>query len=176
MRRLSGHPVARGGCSLKHVIAAFNDRHAAENAADKLHQIGFSKDEVSLVAKGEEGEGHGHGDQDGFDASKLTSGTSWGAGIGGAAGLLAAAGIIAIPGIGPILAIGPIAATLTGAATGGVAGALTDWGLPQAVGKKYEADVKAGQAVVAVDCKDDVFAEKARTSLQDAGGHDIEVH
>lgn len=36
--------------------------------------------------------------------------------------------------------------------------------------------MKAGQTVVAVDCKDDVFAKKAETCLRDAGGHDIEVH
>lgn len=89
---------------------------------------------------------------------------------------MAAAGIIAIPGVGPILAVGPLAATLTGAATGGVAGALADWGVPAGAGKKYEEDVKAGQTVVAVDCKDDVFAKKAETCLKDAGGHDIEVH
>lgn len=163
------------GSCLKHVIGAFNDRHAAERAADQLHQKGFSKDEVSIIAKGEEGE-HGHGHDDGLDASKLSSGTAWGAGIGGTAGLLAAAGIIAIPGIGPILAIGPLAATLTGAATGGVAGALTDWGLPAGTGKKYEADVKAGQAVVAVDCKDDDHVHRAQACLRDAGGHDVEVH
>jgi len=39
---------------------------------------------------------------------------------------------------------------LSGAATGGVAGGLIDWGIPEEQGRKYEEEVKNGKILAAV--------------------------
>ncbi|MCL8208971.1 MAG: hypothetical protein K6V97_13015 [Actinomycetia bacterium] len=111
------------------VVATFEDARAAEEAIHALKEQGFKDNEISLISKDprrEVGAGERH---------NLTTGTTVGAGVGAGATLLAAAGTLAIPGIGPILALGPLAAGLTGAAAGGLLGALVDWGIPRAEGQ-----------------------------------------
>lgn len=157
---------------MKHVVAVFEDRRKGEEAVESLTRQGFTDKELSLLTKGSEGDRKGPS----HDLGDLTSGASWGAGVGGAAGILASAGLIAIPGVGPILAAGPLAAALTGAATGTVAGALMDYGIPKGAGERYEKDIRAGRAVVVADCRDDDRVRKARQTIEDAGGRDIEVH
>lgn len=154
---------------MKHVIGAFGGKAEAERAVQKLESSGFTDKEVSLIAKGEEG-AQGQTHQDG-----VGDGTAWGAGIGGAAGLLASIGLIAIPGVGPILAAGPLAAALTGAATGGIAGGLVDYGIPEQASRKYEQEIKQGQAVVVVDAQSEDKAQSAQKFLKEAGAHDIEI-
>jgi len=114
------------------VVATFDSADRAEKAVDKLREDGFRENEISIVARDERRKG----DRDSrsydplsdvtatglaVDDSRVTGGATTGAAIGAGAGLLASAGALAIPGIGPILAAGPLAATLSGAATGGLA-------------------------------------------------------
>ena len=101
----------------KTVLGVFNSVDEAEKAVGDLQRKGFSRDEISIVAKetsAKRGEG---GDRDSMNQN-LSQGVSTGGAIGGAAGLLAGIGALAIPGVGPIIAAGPIAAALTGAVTG----------------------------------------------------------
>lgn len=160
------------------VIGTFNSRQDAERAADQLQRSGFGRDSVSLVSR-DQGNNANQGQQDNRNQAMMsgntTDGTMWGAGIGAGAGLLASAGALAIPGIGPLLAVGPLAATLSGAVTGGLAGGLIDWGLPEDRGQFYEQEVKQGRVLCMCRCEDDQAAE-AQQVLAEAGASNVETH
>ncbi len=132
------------------VIATFRDVDRAERAVHALKEAGVEDHDISLVSKDTRKNGahseNGHHD--------LTSGATWGAGIGAGTALLATAGLIAIPGIGPILALGPLAAGLTGAAAGGMVGAFVDWGMPKQEGEHLQKEVQEGRAVILVKTSD----------------------
>lgn len=168
----------------KTVVGIFSNRSKAEEGIRALEKQGFNDREVSLVAKGDEaghGEqghmGHGQGQMGGKGQGKenLSDGAGWGGGIGATAGLLAGIGALAIPGFGPIIAAGPIAAALTGAATGGLAGGLLDYGIPDATGRQIESDVKRGEAVALVRSESEKV-EKAVEILRKNGAKEVEIH
>jgi len=152
----------------KTVLGVFKSKDKAEEACKEIRERGFRDSEINLVAKGDGGKGDtGRG--------MFNQGTSTGAAVGGAAGLLASAGALAIPGIGPIVAAGPIAATLSGAVTGGVAGGLIDWGIPEERGKYYEGKLKEGNVLAVIKTSDDK-ASQAEDILKKNGAFDVESH
>lgn len=150
------------------VTGVFEDRSATERAIDALKRKGFTDEQISVVGRdiGRQGAGEGQGG--------VGRGAAWGAGIGAAAGLLATAGALTIPGIGPLLAAGPIATALGGAATGGVAGALVDWGIPEERGRQLEEDIKKGRFVAVVQA--DGKADQAVETLRQSGASRVEKH
>ncbi|HTE17047.1 MAG TPA: YsnF/AvaK domain-containing protein, partial [Armatimonadota bacterium] len=89
----------------------------------------------------------------------LASGLGVGAGVGALFGLAA----LLIPGGGPLIAAGPLAAALgvgagtvaagaiVGGAAGGLAGALSHWGLSEAEAHHYAGEVERGGTYVGVD-------------------------
>jgi hypothetical protein len=161
------------------VVGVFRSEGQAEKAVEELRRRGFGDNEISIVGpdrrRGREGrEGRPGGDDAGFTNQNLSEGGAWGAGIGGAAGLLAGAGALAIPGIGPLLAMGPLAATLAGAATGGIAGGLVDYGIPEAEGRELESRVKRGEFLCLI--RTEKKAEDARRILKDCGAEDLHVN
>jgi len=159
----------------KIVLGTFDDRQSAERAADRLQQAGVDRGDISIVTKDERG-GQGQDRQDqGASMSEASEGAWWGAGIGAGAGLLASAGALAVPGIGPLLAAGPLAAALSGAVTGGLAGGLIDWGLPEESGRRYEQEVKQGRVLCAVRCDED-RVDRVESAFREAGAHHVEVH
>lgn len=151
----------------KTVIGVFRDRRKAEQAVQELRGQGFGDQEISIVAK-DPGQA---GRKTGGTQNDISDGTAWGAGIGGTAGLLASAGALAVPGIGPLLAMGPLAATLGGAAAGGLAGGLVDYGIPEQEGKKYEQRVKQGDVLVVLSSTKNV--DKAAQILRQHGAEDV---
>ncbi|MCR4419918.1 MAG: hypothetical protein QHH27_08080 [Clostridia bacterium] len=150
----------------KTVIGAFTSREAAEAAVHDLRGLGFSR-EISVVAKGDQSDQEGGG--------SVAEGATTGGVLGGLAGLALGAGALAIPGLGPIIAAGPIAAALSGAATGGLAGSLIDWGIPEAEGRRYEEDVRQGKTLVSVR-SDANRADQAATVLRRHGGENVRLH
>ncbi|MBE3578188.1 MAG: hypothetical protein IMX00_10930 [Limnochordales bacterium] len=163
------------------VVGLFSSRDQAEKAVKALKEKGITEKEISLVAKEETlqgGQRQGKRDVEAGDmgtGQDLTSGATWGGTLGGLAGLLASAGALAIPGIGPLVAAGPIAATLGGAAAGGLAGSLIDWGIGGEAGKKYEEGVKRGEILAAVKA-DQAKVETAAAIMRQNGAKDVEVH
>ena len=147
----------------KVVIGVFHDHEQAEDAVNELKEQGFEK-EISLIAR--EGD---LGRQD------LSEGAFAGGAVGGIAGLLAGAGALLIPGIGPILAAGPLAATLTGVVTGGIAGSLVDYGIPENRGAYYEEQVRQGGILVSLKTEEE-DVETAASILRDYGAEDVESH
>ncbi|MCY0898256.1 MAG: DUF1269 domain-containing protein [Firmicutes bacterium] len=157
----------------KTVVGAFHDHQTADTVVHELEQRGVSDKKISVVARHDGHTEHGH--PTGHGTHDLSSGIGWGAAAGGAVGLLASAGALAIPGVGPILAMGPLAATLTGAATGGLVGALMDYGIPKQESERLEESVKEGDVLVMVQT-DDNEIDRAKKLFQDHHARDIYVH
>ncbi|AEJ39869.1 hypothetical protein TPY_1688 [Sulfobacillus acidophilus TPY] len=156
----------------KTVVGTFRDHESAERAVHALEKRGVPEKDISVVARE-----HGHvesGHPEGH-MHNLSSGIGWGSATGGAIGLLASAGLLAIPGVGPILAAGPLAATLTGAAAGGLVGGLMDYGIPSEESKKLEERVKEGDVLVMVR-SDNPEVDKAKDLFHEHGAVDIYVH
>lgn len=164
----------------KTVLGVFDSVDQANRAADELERKGFDKRQISVIAKessarGGQDQSNRDRDRGGAMTQNVSGGVTTGGAIGAGAGLLAGIGALAIPGIGPILAAGPIAATLTGAVTGGLAGGLVDWGIPEDTGHKYEEKVKEGKIVCALK-SDDSKVDEAADILRRNGAHDVETH
>src|SRR5690606_26004641 len=100
---------------------------------------------------------------------------AWGGALGAAGGMLAGAGALAIPGIGPLLAVGPLAATLSGAAAGGLAGGLLELGVDENRGGQYEEEIKQGRVLAVVEA-DARKADNAARFMKEANALDVEVH
>ncbi len=91
------------------------------------------------------------------------------------AGLALGAGALTIPGIGPILALGPLAATLGGVVTGGVAGALVDYGIPQERSDFYESKLREGNTVMVL-VTDEYRTDEVAKIMRDFEAKDVQVY
>ena len=161
----------------KTVVGLFRDPVDAEAVLHDLELIGFSRDEVSLVAH----DGSGKYSQTAAkEGSEGGAGVGTGAAIGGAAGVMLGLAALAIPGIGPVLAAGPLAVALTGAgvgaATGGMLGALGDLGLSHDHAQTYAEGLRRGGTLVVIRANEDDRAERAESILDRHGAVNIEQH
>jgi Heat induced stress protein YflT len=152
------------------IIGIFNNSNDAENAVKELKSIGYSSDDISIIARETEEIKtlRENTSTAGSVADGAVTGTVTGAGVGALAGLLIGAGILALPGIGGILIGGPIAAalgltgaaatTMSGAVTGGVAGgiigALVGMGVSETDAESYSKRIAQGQILLAVRVRD----------------------
>jgi hypothetical protein len=157
------------------IVAAFEDRIAAEHAVDELEQSGFSTDEVGMAIRGTDSEQKGmisdaEGTKDGRGAA---AGMITGAGLGA---ILGAAAAFLIPGVGPVMAAGILSAAfggaIAGAAVGGIFGALTGLGISEHEAKYYEQAFNSGHAIVAVKAGD--RCNMAAEILRKHGGYDLQ--
>lgn len=145
------------------VNGLFDDRDDAANAVREIQAAGISKDEISIVTNGVEGqsEQRSAGDRT-VDNNMAESGTGDGALIGGVlgggAGLLAGLGTIVIPGLGPLLGVGWLITTAIGAAVGasggGLIGALVGAGVDNDDAQVYVDRIRTGGTLVAVRVAD----------------------
>jgi hypothetical protein len=107
-----------------------------------------------------------------FAGATAAAGTVAGAG----AGLLAGLGTVAVPGFGPVIAAGWLVSTLvgagTGAAVGGLAGALMNAGLSDENARNYEEGVRRGGALVTVKV-DETQMDRVVGILDDEGEVDL---
>lgn len=156
----------------KKVIGYFDNSGQAEQAANELKGMGLK--EISIIGN-DNGKKSGNKDQDEDGIGwGLSSATMKGGAIGGIAGLVAGAGALAIPGIGPIVAMGPLAAALGGVATGGVAGALVDYGIPKDQSNLYETRIKEGKTVMIIKT-DEGKTDTVATILKNHGAQDVRI-
>jgi uncharacterized membrane protein len=156
------------------VVGVFGDRTTAERAVRDLRQKGFTENEISIVAKDNGGTNQGSS-MGTTNTDTVGDGVTTGATWGGLAGLALGAGALAIPGLGPIIAAGPIAAALTGAATGGIAGGLLDWGIPETEGRRYQEEVRQGGVLAAIRAESSRINDAAAI-LRQAGAKDVTTH
>ena len=158
------------------VVGIFSSRDRAERAVSELRERGWDRN-ISILAREDEGggQGRGQGQMRGGTQQDLSEGVATGGTLGGLAGLAAGAGMLTIPGVGPILAAGPIAATLTGVVTGGLAGGLVDYGIPEEEGRRYEEEVKRGRILTFVRTSGDRTSD-AESILRENGADNVRSH
>jgi gas vesicle protein len=143
----------------KRVVGIFSTEEEAIRAIERLKASGYTKDDISVIAKQRESLDRiaMRTDTDVNDANmdKTVGGAVAGGVIGGIGALLVELGVLAIPGVGPFLAAGPIAATLAGlvagGAVGGMIGALVDLGMSEEDAKEYETYLNRGDILVLVE-------------------------
>ena len=132
------------------IVGSFHDHDQAQRCVGALEQAGFSETEVGMLRKDDSGDtevegmarDHGRG---------LGHGVTTGAIEGG---LIGAAAAFLIPGAGPVIGAGILGTTilgaLTGAAAGGVAGALTGMGMRKEEAEHYNRKFEEGDTIVTV--------------------------
>jgi hypothetical protein len=161
------------------VTALFTDGSGVERAYRAALARGYSQNEINLVLSEETRRRHFNVDQVPDELAekaaaatekKRSAAKELGGPTGGTAATiapaLAAAGTAALlPGL--ILA-GPVAVALTAAAavgiTGGLVGALTNWGIPKSRVENYEQAIRDGNILIGVEARS---AEDARQLQQE---------
>lgn len=168
----------------KRIIGYFQDSNQAGQAVNELKAKGFN--EISLLGN-EKGGIEGGIEEDnkgtGLGGQYISKGTMTGGAIGGLVGLGLGTGVLGalgaaallIPGVGPIVAMGPLAAALGGAVTGGIAGALIDYGIPKEHSDFYETKIKEGNSVLVLKT-DEQKADEVAGIMKNYGAKDVKVH
>jgi hypothetical protein len=149
------------------VTYIYDDSSLAGQAVRALEAAGFTRDEISIVRQ--------DGDVDFATPAEdpvsdgATTGASIGLAAGAGAGLLASLGLIAIPGLGPLVAAGVLATTLAtgaaGAVSGGILGALIDYGISEEDAPVYAENLRRGGTLVSVRT-DDGRVDEAELIMQ----------
>ena len=80
---------------------------------------------------------------------------------------------MAIPGAGPFIAAGPIMAALSGAATGGLTGALIGMGIPEYEARRYNDRLREGNVLISVHSDSDEETRRAKEIFERNGAEDI---
>jgi hypothetical protein len=162
------------------VVGVFRSRMDGERAMQSLLDIGFTKDQVTMLTPhSSEAEIHSVSTT---EAEPPGMGRAIGAVAGGAAG--AATGIQAaalaslVPGVGPVLVLGAIGALLLGIG-GAAAGAALDRNLREGMPKDelyvYEDALRRGRTVVIALPETEEQAEAARSLLTTSGAESIDA-
>jgi hypothetical protein len=144
------------------VIGAFDTSAQAERAAQELVNAGIARDDISLIANNSGGQ-YAPITNTANDGTTMTGhavghdavvGAEWGAGIGFLVGLSG----FAIPGLGWVAGAGWLYGLIVGAASGavigGLVGALTQAGVPEADAYRYHAAVQHGSILLAIRAQD----------------------
>lgn len=156
-----------------YIVGIYENRVDANEATERLHEEGFSREAISVLVAQKSAKGHF-----GFEENKKLP---EGAAIGGAAGVglgaivagLATVGAIALPG-GAVVAAGPLVAALAGAgaggAGGGLVGGLIGLGFSEAEAKFYEKNLDAGNILLAVEYETSDEKTTIREVIDDTSG------
>lgn len=136
----------------------YDDRRSAEDAVQRLRDLGYDSDDISVLMHDKAREKH-FAEKTGTHAAQ---GTVTGAVIGGGlgalvAGLTATGSVAAIVGTGGLatpLVVGPLAAALAGlgagGAAGGLIGALIGVGIPEHRARVYHDRLDKGAIMIGV--------------------------
>ncbi len=153
--------------------ALYRDREPAEVAVARLHDLGYGRDEISVMMDDKTRERA-------FSAmtnAKGSEGIAAGATIGGVlgaivAGMTATGSVAAIVGTGGLatpLVVGPLAAALAGLGAGGVAGGIIGGFVGVGIGehraKELEKGLREGGILVAVRPKSDKHRGEVRKAF-----------
>jgi hypothetical protein len=132
------------------IVGSFHDHDIALRCLGALEQAGFGDAEVGMLRKDESGKADAEGTARDHGRG-LGHGVTTGAVEGG---LIGAAAAFLIPGAGPVIGAGILGTTilgaLTGAAAGGVAGALTGMGMRKEEAEHYNRKFEEGHTIVTV--------------------------
>ena len=132
------------------IVGSFHDHDQAQRCVGALEQAGFGETEVGMLRKDDSGDTEAEGTARDHGRG-LGHGVTTGAIEGG---LIGAAAAFLIPGAGPVIGAGILGTTilgaLTGAAAGGVAGALTGMGMRKEEAEHYNRKFEEGDTIVTV--------------------------
>jgi hypothetical protein len=143
---------------MKTVVGMFESGKDVNDAISELMKQGFTKPEISVLARKEVIKETGVDVVTGAEVGAITGGVT-----GGVVGLLLGLSVIAIPGVGWVVAgaefLTWIGATLLGAAAGalggGLIGSLTALGLPEHEAHVFAEGIKRGNVLLAVRTVDE---------------------
>jgi uncharacterized protein YjbJ (UPF0337 family)/uncharacterized membrane protein len=158
------------------VAAIFGSREAAQRAADALTYLGADREQISMLARGEDGtvsSTTAAGMHDGeemiaparevgdsgaalttTDAEDVAQGAATGAVLGAIAGVAAGLAVLMVPGFGLVAGAGPLllglggASAAAGAVAGGVYGGLRDIGIEEPYARAYEERIRSGDVLL----------------------------
>lgn len=146
---------------MKTVVGLYEDIQDANRVVRDLTDIGIEPRHISIIA-GDPEERHAgqlSSMEGGEDGSTAAEGAAMGGLLGGLTGVLFGLGAFAIPGLGPVIAAGPLVSGLVGAgigaASGGLIGAMVDWGVSEEEAEFYLEGVRRGGVLVAVRTPDE---------------------
>ncbi len=163
------------------LVALYKTHEDAAEAIHALLKAGVSKEDISVIGKGEGGE-----PKDEFELEKENEDIAYwgkqGAFWGALWGFLMGAFFFWVPGFGPLVATGPVIASLAGALGGaavvGSATALLAWlmdlGIEEAEAHRYEDLLKEGYTLVIVHGK--AAIDKAQPVLEALGKGELKVY
>ncbi|HET9260542.1 MAG TPA: hypothetical protein VFP42_10495 [Acidimicrobiia bacterium] len=187
---------------MSEVVGLFPSQHQAQDAVDRLTDLGYDAGTVGYVDRHRDQGGEIVTDPDHFDddhdmehhevaeeAGKgAAGGAIGGAAVGAGAALLASAGLVLIPGVGPFLAAGTIAGVLGSTAVGAAGGAVLGGATGAIFGaveehehadhdtsRHYRERVSEGDAMVSVDA-DSMETAKVADVMRQAGATDVNVY
>ncbi len=162
----------------KAVIGMADSQMQAERIVTKLHEVGFTRNDISVLLPDKQGTKDFAHEQNTKAPEGAVVGVGSGGVVGGTLGLLVGLGSLAIPGLGPLIAAGPLLAALSGAAAGaalgGLTGALVGMGIPELEAKAYEGKIKGGNILIAVHTDSAEERSKAETVLKTIGAKNIQ--
>lgn len=180
--------AASSSDSAQMLTGLFTERDTAERAYRSATDLGCEPSEINVLLSQETRERYFPGDsgdstqfatkaaQSTEQASHLSDelGGPAGATAGTVAPALAAVGtLLLVPGLG-ILAAGPVAVALTAAGavgiSGGLIGALTNWGVPKGRLEQYETGIRNGGILLAVKPRTENDAAELLRKWQAIGG------
>ena len=164
------------------VVGVYETIAQAEWAVHELDHKGFPMQQVSIVTQDLGSDTGIHGFiTTGEDRTKHGAATgSW---VGGVFGLLMGAAFLWVPGFGPLLVAGRLAVlllagiegALAGAATGGLLGALSNWGIAEQHIFDYEKMVKSGKYLLIAHGNPKEL-ENAQAIMQESEAKEVRLH
>ena len=158
------------------VLAVFDSASSAAAAARGLHQLGVSREHISVVARNHEEEGALAEQLEASPGADIEDSRP-AAMLGELGGQVLAAIAMVMPGIGPIVTAGPLAAGLGEAAghvAGSVASVLSRAGVPEDRAEALQRAVEAGSLLLGVHALTG-NAEAIGAAMLAAGAREIET-
>ncbi len=172
------------------ITGLFEDRTSAERAYRAARELGYEDADINVLlsedtrdryfARGTDTPLSDKAAKSTEESTQLADelGGPAGGTVGTIAPALAAVGtLLLVPGLG-ILAAGPVAVALTAAGavgiTGGLIGALANWGVPKERLEHYESGIRAGSILFAVKPRSDEDARELVRRWKECGGKDVQ--
>ena len=158
------------------VLALFPDGPSAATAAQTLHALGVTRDDLSVVARSHAEQAALARQIDGTPGAEIEDSRPAGM-LGELGGHILSALAAVTPGIGTLVADGPLSAALgesAGHAAGDVAAVLHRAGIAAARAEKWQHRVSEGAVLLGVHSRrDDPIA--VREALERNGAEDVEL-
>jgi len=172
------------------VTALFKDGSGVERAYEAALARGYSEDEINLVLSEETRQRHFNIEQVSSELAdeaakateeKRSAASELGGPTGGTAATIgtaiAAAGAAAlVPGL---IVAGPVVIALAAAAavgvTGGLVGALTNWGIPKGRVEQFEQAIRDGNILVGVEARSEEDVRELQREWAAAGGRCLQT-